>query len=507
MRFLAAFAVILPAICLSAPVCAQESGAGPLLWWRFDPARFADEGGGGAKARAAAEAGLRIASSGGLISDDDTIQLVHALLAASAVGGVRHSLTIHELALSSDAGGAVSLDRISAVLHLETRDRHADLVRTIQTILVDAEPTDEGEAIQRALALPGERKGVAFSREGWSAAREVSWCSHEGGFTVGLGRSSLERWFTEAEALRVAESPFAAHRAALENPSDERFFELYIDLNALRGAVEKVDADDRLTPILAALHLANARQVMLHGTWMDQDGLAMLTFDATWSIRSERPGIVHRRRATVAAWPENLGLPRPPSPPARYAIITEIDPLAIIRQGIDLYAASLDVARQREFATARARWERRHSVAVGRIAQSLEPRVMLSDHPRPVVAVPGATTVFIPVKTGVNRSRLERDIHDVLSGFADVVAWDEQERAWSLYLDEARVLRVATWGLAEISADDDDAPAAGPGRLVLVGGFDLTLGEGAPSALLRANRAWIGGLSEADLTRSKRQGD
>jgi hypothetical protein len=350
---------------------------------------------------------------------------------------------------------------------------------------------------------------VAFSRKGWSEAREVSWSSHDGGFTVGLGRGALEEWFADPDNLqRPAGDVAAAHREVVaEGSAGDRFFELYADLNGLRHALEPLGDEDRMTPVLAALHLANARDVMLHGTWIaraaapegdvapDSGGPgALLAFDATWSARSERPGVIHRLRATAGTWPQPFVLPRPPSPPARYAIVADLEPGAVVRQGIDLYAGSLSSARQREFARARARWEREHGAEMRRVIQSLESRIMLSDHPRPVVAVPGATTVFMPLKAGVERARFERDVQDVLSGFGDLVVWDEQERAWSVYLEENRIVRVATWGVAEVGETTEEAAEQRrrKPRLVLVGGFDLTLGEGTPSALLRANRGWIG---------------
>lgn len=507
MRGFALILVAVALLCASGACASAEGGSGPLAWWRFDPTRFNGDGGAGAKARAAAEAGLRIASSGGLIGDDETVQLVQALLAASAVGGVPHSLVIEELGLTHDADGNVRLERVSAVLNLETRAQHAELLRTIQSILVDSAQEGEGAATQRPLELPGGRTGVAFTREGWSEAREVSWSSHEGGFTVGLGRGALERWFAAGEEERGgASGAIAEHRAALGGRAPEdRFFEMYVDLNALRHALEPIGEEDRITPVLAAFHLANARDVMLHGTWVDSDvdgaGAAtgaMLAFDATWSVRSERPGIVHRLHATAEAWPEGFVLPRPPSPPARYAIVAEVNPAEVIREGIDLYAGTLPKERRREFGLARGRWEREHGAEMRRIVQSLERRIMLSDHPRPVVAAPGATTVFLPLSAGVDRARFEGDVRGVLAPFADLVAWDEDERAWSIYLDKGHIARIATWGLAEVGGEAASRnPRAGhPPRLVLIGGFDLTLGEGAPSALLRANRAWIAGVME-----------
>ena len=102
----------------------------------------------------------------------------------------------------------------------------------------------------------------------------------------------------------------------------------------------------------------------------------------------------------------------------------------------------------------------------------------------------------MPLKAGVDRARFERDVRGVLEPFADLVAWDEDERAWSLYLDKKHIARIASWGVAAVggAADATERRDGGRQRLILIGGFDLTLGEGTPSALMRANRAWIAGL-------------
>src|SRR5690606_23763806 len=143
----------------------------------------------------------------------------------------------------------------------------------------------------------------------------------------------------------------------------------------------------------------------------------------------ERPGVVHRRRIGADAWPEDFALPRPPTPPARYGIAAEIAPAEVIRQAVALYAGTLDEARRRQVDAAHERWQRQNAAAMRRIVHSLGSTVMLSDHPRPAVAVPGATTLFIPLVAGVDRGRFERDVSQVLAGFDDLVAWDEQERA------------------------------------------------------------------------------
>src|SRR5690606_32033570 len=149
---------------IAAPAAAQASKSrssipkDSIAWWKLDPSQFgANRADPAMKAqREVVIAGLRAAVASGLIVDEGASRALEALLAASEVGGRKHTLCLLDLeAVRPDSGTGMQPRALRMILELETGADHAAILRTVRAILVgDANSMKGAQGVQRELELP-----------------------------------------------------------------------------------------------------------------------------------------------------------------------------------------------------------------------------------------------------------------------------------------------------------------------------------------------------------------
>jgi len=439
-RFIWALVLLAPA-----PVClAQDVPPGAIAYWSFDPTHFSPNEPD--PRRALVEGTIRAALAGGLIEGEDAARIIAGLLEAEP---------------GQEEGEGTRLTNIQAVLEIHTADDHRAFVRTIRSFAVDAERAAEGgDGAQRPLDLPGGRTGVAYTEDDWPAWREVSWCSSPGVFYVGLGRGALERWLEPGDE---ASTPWIAHRESVAARRDlgEVFFEVFVDIDAFRTGYPEAFGDGRAYGLLRAWNLINARAFMLQARWIEPGdvelrgsevpyaGPPIIAFDASWSARSRVPGTIVSEPVSAAYWPGDELRMEPP--PGSYAIVTRADWAGWVNQTLDTFGSSRKEWDAIKFDALRSKWQRNNKETLDGVASKLGPWVVFSDAPRPVIALPGLTTMFAELG-GPMEPGFQDELADVLATVLDNVAFDDETRVWSASLlppeiDPGGLLRVIAWGI------------------------------------------------------------
>lgn len=454
------------------PLAGLESGARPesatgpgtipdgaLAWWRFDPTGFRAADAAGAE-RVAIAGLLRALVSGRLIESEGTSRVVEGILAAGEVGAGPHTLCVLDFQADRDADGGMDPQRLQMVLDLRARDDHRRYLRTIKAILVDAEKAarDQFSGRQRRLELPGGISGVSFSETGWPRWRTVSWTSTDSSFLIGLGEGSLSRWLG-ARTPRGDDAgtnpdrgdpPWRAHERQVDDqrPDGDEFFHAYLDIDALRDGFPGAFAAGRAIRAFDALDLSNARCVMLHGRRIQvDDGLPpLLALDITWESRSEPPGTVRRMAISEDAWPADAISLDPP--PGSYLLVLRADWEGWLMRALDLNLAMTRDADLDEKRRATTRWLGRSNRLLAALFAKLEPWVIISDAPAPVIPIPGAATFFVPLDPRTQIDLATRQLNALLGDWSDRIGEAPPGVRW-LRLDPAGAIRAPAWGFIE----------------------------------------------------------
>jgi hypothetical protein len=146
------------------------------------------------------------------------------------------------------------------------------MLRTVRALGIDSAGDPDAAGAQRVVTLPDGGEAVAFRRSDWPEWAELGWASRPGRFAVGVGAGAMEAWSSRGgDAEAGAPPPWAAHRALA--PREGEFFELWIDIGALRERYPSAFHTGRTPRMLGALGLSDARRVMVHGRLWD-DGAA-----------------------------------------------------------------------------------------------------------------------------------------------------------------------------------------------------------------------------------------
>lgn len=439
-----------------------EAPPGVVGWWAFDPARFASAEDRAAERRLL-EAGMQAALSAGLIRDQEAAYAVAALLGASVAGSSPHRVCVLDFRAEPEAdGNGMAVQSLQMVLELRTREDHRRLVGAIRSIVIEAEDVEEDDrpaGAQRTEEVAPGREAVIYTRSDWPAWREVSWHSGPGAFTIGLGRGALARWFALRDA-EVSDAPRAwdAHLDALDaagRPRRAPFLRAYCDIDALRRGFPEAFQDGRAVRLLGSLGLANARDLMVHGAWVDEEpGPNLLALDASWSPRSRPPGDVRTGAITSSAWPEEASMTLG-RPPGSYAMVVRGEWMAWLGLGVNAYAGTMTELRLLAFRSKAQRWVRTVGPVYQRLSERMGPWVVLSDVPRPPVPVPGLSTVFAEARPGQDAGEIEAELEAVLRSLGDErVVRDERTGVWSLRVlpeeaDPAGVVRAAAFAVVD----------------------------------------------------------
>lgn len=441
----------------AAPIAfGRDVPADALGWWRFDPRSFPSTQPNAQ--REVMVGGLRAAVASGLFGDGATAMIVEALLAASVVGEVPHTLVLHRVeATRTPPLGDVEIDELSMVLVLHTSDRHETYLRTIRALLVDASRSKQGalEATQRVVALPGGVSGVAYREAAWSAWREVAWTSFDDAFVIAFGSDAL-RAYVEAVAEDLADrrdGPWVAHDEVVDEarPEGPRFFSAFLDLEGLRADFPDGFAIGRPPRVLRVLRLQNAAQWMVQGRFVDDDAdertPPMMAIDSTsLGMQDDRLG---RLEVSAHAWPgEELSLARPGG---SYALAIPLEWPAFFELSLEMAKAFTRGAELLKFRQSIARWRERNDGNLGELFEGMRPWLIVSDDPPPVLPVPGLATLFVEWDETRDREGVEEAFIGVMSDFSDVVSRGRRGM-WSLRIDKGGMVRLPAWGFYERAA-------------------------------------------------------
>jgi hypothetical protein len=414
-------------------------------------------------------AGLRAGVASGVFGEGTPASLIEGLLAAAEIGRVPHTVCLLDFrAMREPDGTGMVVQELGAVIELRTRRDHAEYLRTVRAILQASERNAGQSGEQRRLELPGDRVGVAFRIDTWDAWREIAWASLDDRFVVGVGRGALADWF--AGARGGDEAAWLRHRTRVEaeRPAGDVFVEGFIDLRGLRRRFPSAFQYGRTPRMLRSLDMANDAEVMLHGRFVElEDGPPLLALDVTSSAGEQ----VQRNPLSAARWPGEIGME---PPPGSYAIVTRVDWPATYTRIVSMYESTVPEPELDAFRASRDAWEARNAADLKVLWSRLQPWVVLSDVPPPVLPAPGLSTVFVPVRAGA--ADMEQTISALLTDFADrvTVQGSPGTRMWQLKIDERGVVRLPAWGMA--TGDDG---------VILIGGW------GAP--VVMHNRERLGG--------------
>lgn len=436
-----------------------------IAWWRLDPSRFAANRADPAvrAQREVVVAGLRAAVASGVIADESAARTLEALLAASEVGGRKHTLCLLDLEAERAPDGTGMAPRVLRMaLELETGADHASILRSVRAILVgDGQRPASAPGVQREIELPGGVRGVAYREQGWAPWREISWASTERSFVVGLGRGALERWFEAQHRPVEAATSWAGHEQWVDasRPSGPIFFRAYMNFDRIRDGFPEAFVEGRTPRVLDAISLSNAREVMLHGRWIDAErtgvDIPMIAGDITWSARSERPGVVRGLPISESTWPARL---RMAPPPGSYLIVLRADWERWVHTALELVPAASRTTSTWRRRVAIRRWLRGHGNELRTFLLMLEPWLVLSDVPTPISPMPGAATFFTPLKRGVTARQASEAFQSLLSAHAERIG--SEQGVWWFRVDSGGVLRIPAWGFV------------GPkGEPIMVGGW------------------------------------
>ena len=450
-------------LVLSAPCLAQEHvGFGhvpsdAVAWWRIDPTL---EGAPAGEAQQSLiEGALRAVLASGFVHEGDAVEGVTGILIASVLGASAHQFVLLDLA-QDDAGtnGAERLGGFKGVLEVRGRDDHQALVRTMQSMLVDA-GADAGS--QRPIKLGVGHEGVAYRRDAWPAWMEVSWTSTPDAFFVGIGQDALTEWFNPA--FDDAEPMWAAHERAIEaNGGGEPVFELFVDFNRIRRTAPDWFGRGRMGRLLSAWSLSNARLFMLHGRLKPAavvkggpsgpyQGPPLLVVEASWESRSDMPGTVRHAALTAKDWPHaDLAME---APEGRFVMVAPTHVVPWIDRAVATYGAINREPRASEFVERARGWARQSQNRVRRLERASAPFVVVSDAAPAGLWPPMLATLHLEVDPGIRLESYEAELGRVMATLGEQVVYDEPTRTWSVRVlpeqaDPDGSLCVLAWGLA-----------------------------------------------------------
>lgn len=438
--------------------------AGAVSWWRFDPTSFASTK-DPAPERRFFLATIRAAIASGLFGDGTSAKVIEGILAASEVGAVKHTLSLYDFeADRPPSGTGVDIQRLRMVLELHTDQNHAHYLRTIKAIAVDAERSKgavgaSSKGVQRLIELPDGTKAVSFRFPDWPAWRELSWCSRNDSFVIAIGRGALSARF-DGEAVG-REASWDAHLRTVDasRRAGNVFFGAFLDIDHLRRSFPAAFAEGRTTRMVEALHLNGASELMLHGRLVEREDERppMLAIDATTRDRAS-DGIRHAP-VSLGAWSDDL----PDEPTGgSYVLAAPVVWEPFAWSLIDIFSATIRDDEVGEFRLALDVWRDAKVEAFQRVLRALEPWVIVSDEPTPVVPAPGLSTYIIAIKPDADVDRLRADMAGLLAKWSDVVS-RSNSGVWTLSLHESGLVRFPTWAVVASGGDAALVAGWGPG--------------------------------------------
>ena len=455
------WAMTLASAFTGAALAAQDATTAPLAVIEADPTPLGP-------APQWLPALLRVVDAAGLLRPEDRA-FTDATLVAATLGSYPHRIALLDLTARRDGKGADHLTGLQLALTLRNSADTTPLRQTLETLL-----RQRGPAVpytQEPFTLAGGLPAVRYHRSDWPAWLCVEWAADGGRFHVGVGAGALQRWLALRE---VGEDVFAAHdrAAGLLEDSDAaadgaRIFRALVDLDRLRQVAPLVLGQGRVRSLLVLFGFEDRGALALD---------AKLAERVVWLTSSTRRGDTTTAAAlTAARWPADAAVP---PPPGTFNLAAPLDwPAALVRA-----RQVLAILRGDGPPTARERATERLLATLAEQAGAFEPWLLISDHPRSRLPIPGAASVYVPVRAGMDAAaaaeRLEASIaalpRDPEQNPARRlgVAHHEQAGVWWLDSPARALFKAPAWGWA----------TAGP-RHVFILSF-------SPKAVLE-NRHWL----------------
>ena len=454
------------------PVVAQRSGipSDAVAYWRLDTSRFAASNADpAAKAqRRFLLAGMRAAVASGIIKKPGAAHALEGLLAASEVGSRPHTVCLLDLTAGREPSGTgMAPSELRIVLEIETPTDHTALLRTVRAILIGDGKAGDQVGAQHELTLPGGVQGVTYREPDWAPWHDVSWASTDHSFVIGLGAGALERWFGAQQVDEPTEPAWRAHQSFVDRvrPKGDVFFEAYLALDRVRQGFPEAFIEGRVTRVLETLSLSNARDVMVHGRWVEasagESHAPMIAADITWSDRSEKPGIVHGLPISESRWPTKSLRMAPP--PGSYLIVMRVDWERWVRTAMNLFPASSRSSKAFLHRIEVRNWFSRTRTTLPRFLSKLEPWLVVSDYPTPMTPIPGAATYFAELTPGASVQEAGEEFRDLIGSHMKRVT--VQDGVWWFSADPGGVLRIPAWGF--VGTEDDAVMVGGWGPPVV----------------------------------------
>lgn len=433
----------------------------PLAFVRVDPRRFA-------ASPAWLAALLRITSQSGVIRPEDQA-VVDAVLVATTLGTHPHLLTLLDLGdVGRDERGRLTVGRLQAIVSIHAPGRLADLRRSMQTIL--SHYGDPARRRQAPLQLPDGRAGVHYRVDDWPSWLCVDWFAEGDTLHVGLGRDTLARWLAAPRGSPPVVQPHLDALADLPAGHADRPLLLrgFVDFARLRRQAPTLFHTGRLTPILQTLSLQDADQVMIEGRW--HGTLAVL------GLTVARADAVRAMPLTLDHWPADAAVPQPPG---RFHLVATLGDPGWVRRIVELVKYTKEPSDRAKV----DRWVRQHwgpdAARLIEHVQRYEPMLLVSDHPRSWLPLPGTATLYAALRPGENAAEAEAELASLLApamhaGEADDVTIVRDAPTGLAWLDSPvrGLFKSPAWGWAEDAA-----------RPTLIVSY-------SPHAVL-ANRRWL----------------
>jgi hypothetical protein len=288
------------------------------------------------------------------------------------------------------------------------------------------------------------------------------------------GRTRIEASTTAGRpeataAARGDERPvasLAAHRAWADSaaPDLPPAFEVWIDVNALRGRFADTLEDDRLPGLLRAAGLANARSVMLHGRWVAPEGVALadpslplprsslrlgeytgpplLRIDVSWNSRADDLRTIRGTNIAAGHWP--AAALREPAASATSVVVIRWPWFVRLERVLEARAAWLARGERERFADRVRSWRQESRSRLDRACGSLHGWLLIGLD----ASVPGLLRIEARTRDdGAAPANIAADVAHLLGPLgADVRA---ARGIWTYAWSPGRPLADLTWAAAE----------------------------------------------------------
>lgn len=401
--------------CTAKHVRAQEQDRLPdavpsdcLVYLRYDPAGFTSD-----QDRANLSLLPLVARLSGRSGAADAQVLSFLDAAAAAATASSHPQTLCIRSLNEDeASQSVRDPRVILTIDADLPGQAA-LIGALEPVIARLEvgAKRSREEFELSRGVTGQR----IEGADWT----VEWLTMATGqVTLGLGRDVLKGWTDHLNA-NTDQGFITRHRAALQ-PAGERFLEVWVNLDELRSSLPRMTTSGRLRDVLVAWKLDNARNWLLTGRWTGIEsagGSEHLQLDITWQRRSDEADVVVHRSLTQTAWPPDLKFA---PPKGTWIAVFPADVAGLVDGGLAAWASNLPSDESDRFDERVISWRRRMRSLLPGVTDAFEPWVVVTDHPKSELPIPGAATVLLQLKDGLTPARVAGQIERVVESFSGV---------------------------------------------------------------------------------------